>query len=56
MLAERGYAPISDYIDYLWPGRFFYDSDYHLNDLGAIFRTERLLLDMQNAGVVQLKV
>ena len=32
-------------------GRYFYDSDYHLNDLGAALRTERLISDLQAAGV-----
>lgn len=53
LLEPYGYAPISDYRDYIMPGRFFYDSDYHLNDLGAIFRTERLLADMRSAGVLE---
>lgn len=53
LLAPYGYAPISDYRDYVLPGRFFYDSDYHLNDLGAIIRTERLLADLRNARVLE---
>lgn len=54
LFAPYGYAPISDYKDYIMAGRYFYDSDYHLNELGAIFRTERLLADLQAAGVITL--
>ena len=51
LLAPYGYAPISDWQNYVFAGRYFYDSDYHLNDLGAILRTERLLADLQAAGI-----
>lgn len=51
LLAPYGYAPISDYRDYIYSGRYFYDSDYHLNDYGAIMRTVQLIKDLQAAGV-----
>lgn len=44
--AVYGYRVISAVDDYMFPGRYFYDSDYHLNDLGAALRTERLLGDL----------
>ena len=56
MLGERGYSVVSDYTDYIWSGRFFYDSDYHLNDLGAIYRTEQLLADMRDAGLIDVEI
>ncbi len=56
LLAPYGYAPVSDWRDYVFAGRYFYDSDYHLNDLGAIVRTERLLADLQAAGAIALRV
>lgn len=46
-----GYEAISDVEEYMFPGRYFYDSDYHLNDLGAALRTERLLADLKAAGI-----
>lgn len=45
-LAERGWTPISRLADYLLPGRYFYDSDYHLNEGGALVRTRLLLCDI----------
>ena len=40
---------ISEVTDYIYPGRYFYDTDYHLNDLGVILRTERLIEDIKKA-------
>ena len=40
---------ISKAINYVYPGRLFYDSDYHLNDLGVMMRTESLIEDIKNA-------
>ena len=51
MLSAYGYEAISDVEDYMFPGRYFFDSDYHLNDLGAALRTERLLADLRAAGI-----
>lgn len=51
MLAQYGYTPISNVSDYIFLGRYFYDSDYHLNDYGALLRTRQLLADLQKAGV-----
>ena len=51
LLLPYGYQPISNYEDYIFLGRYFYDSDYHLNDYGALLRTYQLLKDLQKAGV-----
>ena len=40
---------ISQVEDYLFPGRLFYDEDYHLSDEGAALRTQRLITDIQAA-------
>ncbi len=46
-----GYELISEVTDYIYRGRYFYDTDYHLNDLGAVLRTEQLIKDLRRAGV-----
>lgn len=51
MLLSYGYTPISSVEDYMFEGRYFYDSDYHLNDLGAVLRTEQLVKDLREAGM-----
>lgn len=51
MLLPYGYAPVSRVEDYMFKGRYFFDSDYHLNDLGAALRTERLIKDLKASGV-----
>lgn len=51
MLATYGVTFISDVKDYMFLGRYFFDSDYHLNDVGALLRTERLINDLRKAGV-----
>lgn len=50
-LLPYGYVPVSRVEDYMFAGRYFFDSDYHLNDLGAALRTERLIADLKAAGV-----
>ena len=50
-LMTRGYRLISKAEDYVFFGRYFYDTDYHLNDLGVNIRTERLIEDLKNVGV-----
>ena len=47
LLGERGYPVISKAEDYLYSGRYFYDTDYHLNDTGAVMRTQQLIRDLQ---------
>ena len=42
-----GYEIISEVTDYIWKGRYFYDTDYHLNDLGTVLRTEQLANDLK---------
>lgn len=46
-LTQRDYQTISTAYDYVFLGRYFYDTDYHLNDEGALLRTQRLLRDLQ---------
>lgn len=48
-LSKRGYRVISKAEDYLYEGRYFYDTDYHLNCEGVKIRTERLIADIKNA-------
>lgn len=48
-LRDRGYGVISKAENYLLPGRYFYDTDYHLNDAGVFLRTERLIADIKFA-------
>lgn len=45
--AGRDVIFLSTPADYLLEGRYFYDTDYHLNDEGVKIRTERLLNDMK---------
>ena len=42
----HGYKVISKVEDYLYPGRYFYDEDYHLTDIGAEMRSEKLAKDI----------
>lgn len=51
LLSPYGYKIISDAADYIYKGRYFYDADYHLNDMGVVLRTEQLISDMKNAGI-----
>ncbi len=51
MLLPYGYVPIYKVEDYMYKGRYFFDSDYHLNDLVAALRTEQLIKDLKAAGV-----
>lgn len=46
LLSPYGCFVISEISDYIFDGRYFYDSDYHLNDLGVLLRTERLIDDL----------
>lgn len=51
LLLPCGYRIISEATDYIFKGRYFYDSDYHLNDVGVMLRTKQLILDMKTAGI-----
>lgn len=51
LLAPHGYRIISSATDYIYKGRYFYDTDYHLNDMGVALRTEQLIEDMKKAGI-----
>ena len=42
---------ISDVCDYIFKGRYFFDTDYHLNFYGAELRTEKLINDLKKVGV-----
>lgn len=44
-----GIPVISEVTDYIYPGRYFFDTDYHLNDFGVTVRTERLIEDIRKA-------
>ena len=46
-LPQAGIPIISDVSNYLYLGRYFYDTDYHLNDNGAIKRTQNLIIDLK---------
>ena len=48
LLAPYGIPVISEVTDYIYQGRYFYDTDYHLNDLGVAIHTERLIEDIKN--------
>lgn len=48
-LSTHGWTPISRLEDYVLPGRYFYDSDYHLNEGGALLRTQQLIRDVAAA-------
>ncbi len=37
---------ISDWEDYIYPMEYFYDTNYHLNDVGRVYRTEQLIEDI----------
>lgn len=51
LLSPYGYPLISENADYLYSGRYFYDEDYHLNDLGVVYRTAQLIADLKAAGL-----
>lgn len=54
LLQERSDAPvISDYVDYFFEPRYFYDTYLHLNDEGAAIRTKLLIEDMKRWDVEQ---
>lgn len=43
---------ISDYKNYKMDQDLFFDTPYHLNDQGAIVRTEKLIEDLRNSGLL----
>ena len=47
LLAPYGVPVISEVTDYIYQGRYFYDTDYHLNDLGVAIHTARLIEDIR---------
>lgn len=40
---------ISDPLDYVYDYRYFYDTNFHLNDSGAVLRTVQLVRDLKTA-------
>ncbi len=48
---EHNVPVISSVTDFVLPGKYFFDTDYHLNEDGAKLRTERLIADLKAAGV-----
>lgn len=48
-LTKYNYKVISTHKDYLYKGRYFYDTDYHLNESGASLRTNKLIKDIKAA-------
>ncbi len=50
-LAARGYSVMSNYEDYIFKGRYFFDADYHMNDYGAYLRTQQLISDFSKHPV-----
>lgn len=48
-LSEYGYQVISQVTAYLFQGHYFYDTDYHLTNEGAVIRSKRLLSDLATA-------
>ena len=47
LLTPYSVPVISEVTDYIYPGRYFYDTDYHLNDLGVVLHTQRLIEDIK---------
>ena len=47
VLDEYNVKIISEITDYIFKGRYFYDTDYHLNYYGAEIRTEKLIEDLK---------
>ncbi len=52
-LAKRGYKVMSNYEDYIFKGRYFFDADYHMNDYGAYLRTKQLIKDLEGSGLIK---
>jgi len=48
-LQKYGYQVISKVSSYLFMGRYFYDTDYHLTNEGAKIRSKKLLSDLKIA-------
>lgn len=44
---------ISDYKNYKMDKDLFFDTVYHLNDEGVIIRTEKLIDDIKNSGIIE---
>lgn len=55
LFEQNGIKIISSVTDYIFEGRYFYDTDYHLNDEGVKIRTARLLRDMKDHGIYGAK-
>ena len=49
LLAPHGIPVISQMTDCIYKGRYFYDTDYHLNDLGVAIHTQGLINAVKTA-------
>ena len=50
--AQIGISYISNPVDYVFPGEYMYDTIYHTNTRGMEYRTELLIEDLKNAGII----
>lgn len=48
---KTGIRYISNPLDYLFGDEYMFDKIYHCNELGAEYRTQILISDLQNAGI-----
>lgn len=50
---QIGIEYISNPVDYVFPGKYMYDTIYHTNTLGMEYRTELLAADLKRAGIIK---
>jgi hypothetical protein len=48
LIAKTGIKGVSDINDYILPDELFFDTHYHLNDLGVAFRSQQLIDDLES--------
>ena len=51
-----GVPYISDPVEYLLPAEMMFDTIYHCNSRGALYRSQLLVKDLRNAGALKLDV
>lgn len=51
--SNYSFPVISDYKNYKMDQDLFFDTVYHLNDKGVIVRTEKLIEDIKNSGILE---
>lgn len=49
---QIGIPYISDPADYVFPGKYMYDTLYHTTSRGMVYRTEILVDDLREAGII----